>query len=154
MKRLMCLVLLVLILGLNVWSESTTTSLKELRQEINFLQNVMLEIGNELSLIELNSRRHLKLKEEELTELRNSYNGRITYLKKRWERVEEERKELQKECDRLKDSEGLPEILKSKHEEIAEDLQGQIKAWRGIAIGSAVAVVAVVVYIIVRKWLS
>ncbi len=151
MKRLMCLVLLVLILGLNVWSESTTTSLKELRQEINFLQNVMLEIGNELSLIELNSRRHLKLKEEELTELRNSYNGRITYLKKRWGRVEEERKELQKEYDQLKDSEGLPEILKSKHKEIAEDLHVQIKAWRGIAIGSAVAVVAVVVYIIVRK---
>ena len=151
MKRLMCLVLLVLILGLNVWSESTTTSLKELRQEINFLQNVMLEIGNELNLIELNSRRHLKLKEEELVELKNSYDGRINYLKKQWERVEEERKELQKEYDQLKDSEGLPEILKSKHKEIAEDLQGQIKAWRGIAIGSAVAVVAVVVYIIVRK---
>jgi len=151
MKRLMCLVLLVLILGLNVWSESTASSLKELKQEIDFLQNVMLEIGNELNLIELNSRRHLRLKKEELVELKNSYDGRINYLKKQWERVEEERKELQKEYDQLKDSEGLPEILKSKHEEIAEDLQGQINAWRVMGIGSAVAVVAVVVYIIVRK---
>ena len=146
----MCLVLLVLILGSNAWSENTTSLLTQLRQEISFLQNVIGAIGNELNLIESGSKMHLKLKEEELKELRNSYNDRMNYLKAQLKLREEEKKELQKEYDQLKDSEGLPEILKSKHEEIVQEHQSITRTWRIVAITEAAIVVGVVVWLILK----
>jgi len=141
---------LVCLLSSSAWSESTATSLKELREEINFLQNVIVSIGNELNVIELASKMHLKLKEEELIELRISYNGRISYLKAQLKLREEEKKELQKEYDQLKDSEGLPEILKSKHEEIVQEYQSTIHVWRLTAIGSVVILIGGAVYLALR----
>ena len=127
-----------------------TGLLTELRQEIGYLQNVIVSIGNELNKIELNSKTHLELKETELKELRKWYDDRTSYLKEQLKLREEEKQELEKEYNQLKDSEGLQDVLKNKHEEIVQEHQAITRTWQIVAVGEAALIVGVVVWLILK----
>ena len=142
----MCSVLLVFILSVTGMSESTQSLLNELRKEIGVLNGCLIGIGSELNQMKLYSQSLLE--SSDLAQKR--LKSRIAYLENRQIELQVEKYSLEKECEALSESEGLPDALKSKHLQITKGLQGEINLWRGIAIGSGVLALAAATYIIIR----
>ncbi len=150
MKRLMCLILLVATLSSPVFAQSAMDIIESLKTEINFMERSLTAIRNESNQMRLYLKKVLANSETESKLLKN----RIAYLEAESERVQGLKEKLEEDLNLLSASDDSLTNLKANYERSEEILEGQIRLWRGVAVGSAVAVVAVVVYIIVRKWLS
>ena len=146
MKRLTCLVLLVLVLGVPLYGQSETDILPSLRTEISYLESCLIAIGNELNQMQLYSEQLLTRNETEQRLLKK----RIEYLEQEYNRIELDKAKLEKDLILLDASEGTLTSLVKNYDEEIEILEGQVGLWRMVAIGSGVVVVAVVVWLILK----
>ena len=146
MRSLICSVLLVFILSATGMSESTQRLSSELKSEIDVLDGSLLAIDYVLKQMELTQQMLLKKNEAEQAVTQK----RIDYLENKQAELEADKEALETQLSLLDDSEGLPTVLKTLHETIAKGLQSEINLWRGVAIGSGVVTVAVIVYIIIK----
>ena len=145
MKYLTCLVLSALVLVSPVYSESTANLLSSLRDEISYLEQCLIAIGNELNQMQLYSEELLQMH----TQKQLSLNERINYLETEYEQVLLAKEKLETDFKVLSESEGVPTALKLKYDETVTAAEAQIRLWRIIAVieATALAIIAgVLVY--------
>ena len=151
MKRLACLVFLVLIL-LPIYGQQEIKLedlLMQLRQEINFTESCLIVINEQL----MNTKTALGEAENERMLMQQNYenmqkalNDRIEALEMESLRISKEKKLLQQEYERLKESEGLPQELRKAFDNYSKKAETAIKAWRTAAI--VVPAVLVTIYLV------
>lgn len=145
MKRLICLVLLVSVLG-QLFAENESSLKESMLKELTFLRRTFLSIEKELELtkesfslsLKANEKRqkHLKLKIESLEAEKLQVEGRL--------------KRLEKDYNLLNDSKDSWSNLTNNYDVEIEILEGQVRTWRTVAIVSVVILIGAAVYMAVR----
>ncbi len=140
------LFLMVVTLSSSVSAESALDLSNELKSEIGVLEGSLLAIDSVLTQMQATQQMLLKKNEAEQIVLQK----RIDYLENKKSELEADRISLEKQLSLLDASEGSLTDLINNYERGEKILEGQIRLWRGIAIGGGVAVVAIVTYIIIK----
>jgi predicted nuclease with TOPRIM domain len=135
-----------LVLSGPVFGQNESEIKQLMLEELSFLRRVLLSVNEDLkttknSLSELSKRNQEDLKSTE---------KEIESLEKEKLQVEERLSRLQKDYNLLNDSKDLSDSLNDGYELEIEILEGQVRLWRGVAIGAGAVAVATVVYILVR----
>ena len=146
MRRLTCLVLLVLVLGVPLYGQSETDILPSLRTEINYLESCLIAIGNELNQMQLYSEQLLTRNETEQRLLKK----RIEYLEQEYNRIELDKAKLEKDLILLDASEGTLTSLVSNYDEEIKILEGQARLWKIVGIGGAVIVIILGTIVVIQ----
>ena len=153
MRRLIYLVFLVLLV-LPIYGQQETKLedlLMRLRQEISFMESCLIVINEQL----MNTKTALKEAENERMLMQQNYenmqkalNDRIEALEMESLRISKEKKLLQQEYERLKESEGSPQELRKAFDNYSKKAETAIKVWRTAAI--VIPAVLVTIYLIIR----
>jgi len=151
MRKLICLVFLVLLV-LPIYGQQETKLedlLMRLRQEISFMESCLIVINEQL----MNTKTALKEAENERMLMQQNYenmqkalNDRIEALEMESLRISKEKKLLQQEYERLKESEGSPQELRKAFDNYSKKAEIAIKVWRTAAI--VVPAVLVTIYLV------
>ncbi len=146
MRRLIFLVLLVLVLSVPLFGQNESEIKQGMRKEMLFLKQTLNSILMESEKTETAFSEILMLNAERESEL----NEKLKSLRLEKKQVEERLTKLEADYNLLNDSKDSWTSLNEGYDLEIEILEGQVRLWRGIAIGSGVAVVAVVTYIIIK----
>lgn len=155
MKRHLFFVFLVLIpvLAFAQQPPAWKQTLKELKQEKLNIELQLITIDDELQTTK-DSLTSLEIKHGEMKSyyeaLEKNWQSRIDFLEKQQSQLVEDKKQLNERIARLEGSESsLPDLSES-WKTYKSKAEGQIRLWKGIAIGEGIIVIGLIVWMIVK----
>ena len=145
MKRLMCLVLLVLILPGLLFGQNERSLKESMLIELNFLRKTFISISQELEKTEIAFQESLKANSEDSKRLKEE----IKSLKAEKQQVERRLSKLEQDYKLLNDSKDSWAKLNKNYDTEIEILEGQVRLWQIIGIAGGAVAVGTLTYLIV-----
>lgn len=146
MKRLMCLVLLGLVLSGPFFGQSETGLKENMLTEIVFVRKILQSVNGEL----LRTKNFLSESLKKNSEDSKSTRDEIKSLESEKQAIEKRLSLLERDYKLLNDSKDSWARLNENYDIEIEILEGQVRLWRIVAIGSVVILIGGTVYLVLR----